>query len=85
MAKPGLELRPHDAIRNTIMRMKTRRYINSKVVGSTGGDTPSPQLTGIWFRTYLHFQMILLLDQAIAFSNGNVNDNDVRLMLGSIE
>lgn len=26
-----------------------------------------------------------LLDQAIAFSNGNVNDNDVRLMLGSIE
>ena len=26
-----------------------------------------------------------LLDQSIAFSNGNVNDNDVRLMLGSIE
>ena len=26
-----------------------------------------------------------LLDQAIAFSDGNVNDNDVRLMLGSIE
>ncbi len=26
-----------------------------------------------------------LLDQAIAFSNGNVNDNDVRSMLGSIE
>lgn len=26
-----------------------------------------------------------LLDQAIAFSNGNVNDKDVRLMLGSIE
>ena len=26
-----------------------------------------------------------LLDQAIAFSNGNVNDDDVRLMLGSIE
>ncbi len=26
-----------------------------------------------------------LLDQAIAFSNGNVNDADVRLMLGSIE
>ena len=26
-----------------------------------------------------------LLDQAIAFSNGNVNDTDVRLMLGSIE
>jgi DNA polymerase-3 subunit gamma/tau len=26
-----------------------------------------------------------LLDQAIAFANGNVNDSDVRLMLGSIE
>ena len=26
-----------------------------------------------------------LLDQAIAFSDGNVNENDVRLMLGSIE